>query len=91
MYPLIADEVSEDMADHAEDEHADAKKLIAQVRSSQNDDDLIPLMGRLQAAIQEHVHEEESEMLPEVRRQLGEADLEELGEQFDDAKDDAGA
>jgi hypothetical protein len=82
VYPVIADEVSEDLAQHAEDDDADAKALIIQVRAATTDDELVMLMVRLRPSIDGHVQEEGSEMLHEARRKLDEADFEDLGEKF---------
>jgi hemerythrin-like domain-containing protein len=89
VYPVIAEEISDEMVDHAEDEHAEAKGLIAQIRGTTDADQLYQLVGQLKEAVQEHVQEEESEMLPKAREDLSDEQLEELGEKFDDAKDAA--
>jgi hypothetical protein len=44
-------------------------------------------MTDLNAAIQHHVQEEESEMLPQARRELMPGDLEAMGREFEQAKD----
>ena len=87
VYPIIAEELDEDMVEHAEDEHAEAKALIAQIRATTDADQLYELVGQLKEAIQEHVQEEETDMLPKAREELSEERLEELGEKFDEAKD----
>jgi hypothetical protein len=46
-------------------------------------------MTQLEHAIQHHVHEEESEMLPKARRELPTDELDELGERFEAAKERA--
>lgn len=89
VYPVIADAISDEMVDHAEDEHAEAKAVIAQVRTTTDADELFELMQTLKAAIQEHVQEEETDMLPKAREELSDEELEELGEKFDEAKDAA--
>jgi hypothetical protein len=90
VYPVIADEIDEGMVEHAEDEHAEAKQLIAQIRGA-SDAQLYELVGQLKEAVQEHVHEEETEMLPKARAEMPESELEELGERFEEAKEEAAA
>jgi len=90
VYPVIADEVGEDeMVEHAEEEHDAAKRLISQIRASTDSDETFALVGKLKAAIQEHVAEEESELLPKAREELSDEEREELGERFEEAKDSA--
>jgi iron-sulfur cluster repair protein YtfE (RIC family) len=91
VYPVMKSELrqgDEEIAE-AEHEHADAKQLIAQIRATDDQDTLVSLMGELESAIQHHVHEEESELLPQAREELPSDELEELGEKFDEAKADA--
>jgi hemerythrin superfamily protein len=90
VYPVIAEVADEEMTEHAEEEHDEAKALIRQIRATSDADELRSLVGELKAAIAHHVAEEESEMLPMARDLLTEERLEELGEKFDEAKDEAG-
>ena len=88
VYPVMKSELrqgAEEIAE-AEHEHADAKKFIAQIRGTDDQDTLVSLMTDLEAAIQHHVEEEESEILPQAREELPSDELEELGEKFDEAK-----
>jgi hypothetical protein len=89
VYPVIAEAISDDMVEHAEDEHAEAKSLIAQIRGTMDADQLYARVGELKEAVQEHVEEEETEMLPKARDELSAAELEDLGDRFEEAKDDA--
>jgi hemerythrin-like domain-containing protein len=88
VYPVLKDELKagKDEVSEAEHEHADAKALISRIRRTKSSDDLDDLMAELKTAIQHHVHEEETEMLPQARAELPGDELEELGEKFDDAK-----
>jgi hemerythrin superfamily protein len=87
-YPVVQTDVPEgdELASEARDEHAQAKQLISQVRSTQDDDGLTQLVTQLEQAITHHVQEEESEMLPKARESLDARRLDELGSQFEDAK-----
>lgn len=88
VYPVFEDELSneKDKVHEAEDEHKEARQLIGRVRQTKDRDRLVALMGELERAINHHVEEEESEMLPKAQRELPEDELEELGENFQEAK-----
>jgi hemerythrin-like domain-containing protein len=47
-------------------------------------------MTELEGAIQHHVREEENEMLPKARQEISAEELDELGRQFEEAKEAAG-
>ena len=89
VYPVFADELSDEASKvkEASDEHKEARQLIGQIRNTQDEDHLAELMEQLEQAIQHHVQEEESDMLPKARRELHAAELEELGAKFEDAKE----
>lgn len=92
VYPVLADELSneEDKVEEAEEEHKEARQLIGRIRNTEDEGHLVDLMHQLEQAIQHHVHEEETEMLPKARRELPVDELEQLGEQFEAAKESAG-
>ncbi len=92
VYPVIAGEVRDGkhLADEAEGEHKEARQLIGRIRQTKDDDHLGELMTELQKAIQHHVKEEESEMLPKAREELPAQELEQLGVRFDEAKQATG-
>ena len=89
VYPAIAEAVSTSMIEHAEDEHDQAKNLIAQIRATSDAQQLYEHMRQLRTAIQAHVEEEETDMLPKARDEFSNQELEELGDKFEEAKDDA--
>jgi hemerythrin-like domain-containing protein len=89
VYPVIAEEVDDAMVAHAEVEHDEAKRLIAQIRETTDADQTSELVARLKKAIQEHVEEEETEILPKAREELSGEELEDLGDRFEEAKDAA--
>jgi len=92
VYPVFEQELSneKDKVQEAEDEHKEARRLIGQIRNASDDNQLIELMNQLEQAVQHHVREEETEMLPKARRELPEDELAQLGDQFADAKAQAG-
>ena len=89
VYPVIASDVpgGEKMAKEGEDEHKEARQLIGRIRQTSDQDHLADLVAELKQAIQHHVQEEESEILPKTREALDPGRLEQLGEEFQAAKD----
>ncbi len=92
VYPVIEGEVSggKKLADEALDEHKEARQMIGRIRNTTDPDHLAELMGELKQAIQHHVKEEETEMLPKARREIPEQELVDLGTKFEKAKEAAG-
>jgi hypothetical protein len=92
VYPVIADEVrdGEEKAEHAEEEHKEARQLIGRIRRTQDPEHLAELMSKLEDEISHHVEEEERDLLPKARAAIDDAELEELGEKFEEAKERAG-
>jgi hemerythrin-like domain-containing protein len=92
VYPVFAEELSDEQnkVKEASDEHKEARQLIGQIRNTQDETHLAELMTQLEQAIQHHVQEEESEMLPKARRELPTEELDELGEKFEEAKEASG-
>ncbi len=92
VYPVFEDELSNERAKvhEAEDEHQEARQLIGRIRNTSDEGHLVELMGELEKAIQHHVHEEETEMLPKARQELPADELDELGQKFEEAKETVG-
>jgi len=88
VYPIFGKEVpgAEELVADGEDEHAEARQLIGRIRQTKDGDHLDELVTDLQRAIEHHVREEESELLPKAKESLSEARLTELGRDFEDAK-----
>jgi hemerythrin superfamily protein len=88
-YPAAREALGDedDLIDEAAVEHASAKDLIAQIQSSDPNDDLydakVKVLGEY---IDHHVKEEESEMFPKVRKT--ELDLKSLGESLMQRKEE---
>lgn len=92
VYPVFEAEVpgEKPLVKEGEDEHKEARQLIGQIRQTTDEDHLAELMTKLKEAVEHHVKEEETEMLPKAREGLDAARLEEIGADFQDAKDAAG-
>ncbi len=73
--------------EHEISEHAQAEKLMNDLDGLDPDHPRFePVVRELMAAIREHVQEEESEVLPQLRRHVDPDALTKLGEQFASAK-----
>ena len=88
VYPELRT-IDPELEQEAEREHAGAKRLIEQIRAAEGDE-IVELVDQLKRAIEHHVAEEESKAFPELE-QLGDARLNELGQQIADAKSRAAA
>jgi iron-sulfur cluster repair protein YtfE (RIC family) len=89
VYPVLAEEANEgEEIGEAEHEHEEAQRLIDQIRETSDHSTLRALMRELQQAVQHHVEEEETEILPKAREELPAEELEELGERFEEAKEE---
>lgn len=88
VYPVIASDVpgGDKMAKEGDDEHKEARQLIGRIRRTQDHEHLADLVAELKQAIQHHVQEEETEILPKTREALDSTRLEQLGEEFQAAK-----
>jgi iron-sulfur cluster repair protein YtfE (RIC family) len=88
VYPVIAAEAGEEAEiEDAEEEHDEARDLIARIRQCDSDEELAGLVGELKTAVAHHVHEEETDILPKARHEIPQSELEELGEAFEEAKE----
>jgi Hemerythrin HHE cation binding domain len=88
VYPVIAAEVPNgvQMAGEGDDEHADARRLTDEARSTTDADRLADLMSELAMVVEEHVDVEETEVLPQARVVLGPERLHSLGAEYEAAK-----
>ena len=85
VYPVLAD-INAEVEQEAEDEHDEAKELIARIEAMTADDpDLVPTVMKLKGAVQHHVEEEESEAWPEMRKGASDR-LDTLGRQVEERK-----
>jgi hemerythrin-like domain-containing protein len=87
-YPVVRDDMVEGtkLVDEAEGEHGEARQLIGRIRRTSDPEHVRALVTELEQVVQHHVEEEETEMLPQARRALGEARLVEVGSEFESAK-----
>ena len=88
VYPVIESDVpgGSEMANEATDEHKEARQLIGRIRNTTDPEHLVELVKELQDAITHHVEEEESEVLPKTREAISTQRLDELGDEFEAAK-----
>lgn len=70
IYPILRNNVDKDDAEHAQEEHDEAKKLIARIEALESDEpELGDMVSKLKDSISHHVKEEETEVLPEMEQQ----------------------
>ena len=87
VYPLVRVKLDGRTADHAIDEHQEAKQLLADLEKAEaGTAEHEQLFDRLVTAIREHVAEEEGEVFPELRSKTDEATREKIASVVDKAK-----
>jgi iron-sulfur cluster repair protein YtfE (RIC family) len=93
VYPFVVKQLNGDgkeMVEEAKTEHAGARKVLAEVeRLSPNEPGFDGALEMLEAGIKHHVEEEETEVFPKLRKSASSAQLNEVGEQVDEAKGNA--
>jgi hypothetical protein len=86
VYPRVS-AFDKEMSQEANAEHALAKKVLTDLRRLAPDaPGFDGALGMLQAGIEHHVHEEEGEVLPKLRRELDQSELEQLTGEVEAAK-----
>jgi hemerythrin superfamily protein len=88
VYSVITADVpgGKKMIDEGVDEHKEARQLIGRIRQTSDRQHLSELVAELKQAVQHHVHEEETEILPKTEKALEARRLDQLGEEFQAAK-----
>lgn len=93
VYPFIVKQLNGDgkeMVEEAKTEHAGARKVLAEVeRLSPNEPGFDGAFEMLEAGIKHHVQEEETEVLPKLRKTTSSEQLNEVGLQVEEAKGNA--
>jgi hemerythrin superfamily protein len=90
-YPAVKKARSEHVKDEvreAYEEHKQIKSLLAQISSTQPDDETYNMRIKvLKEDVEHHVEEEEGEMFPDAQRLLGKNRLIELGKEMEALKE----
>lgn len=85
VYPAVAKAAPREReeVDHSYDEHQETEALIHRVRSSIDTPEFDRLLERFVTAMEHHIEEEETEVLPALRETVDEDTLERLGGAFE--------
>lgn len=91
LYPAIREHVpdGDDLADHAEEEHAQVKEMLDQLEGMDpNSREAEELLQELRQSVEEHFQEEEAPdgLFAQVRSAMDSESLQELGSQLAEAK-----
>ena len=80
LYPVVRNRMAngDEEADHATEEHDKVDGLLEQFRASPDDR---AVFDALKDAVTHHVEEEETEMFPQLRESVDQAQLDEMGQQ----------
>ena len=87
VYPQVKRKVSEEEAESAKQEHAEAEKTMKALEKLDPDDPSFEQeMRKLMSEIREHVAEEEGEMFPHMREIMTQDELVDLGKRVETIK-----
>ena len=87
VYPAMREAGLNDLVDEAEQEHTKVKDLVAQLESMDaTTDDVDSVLAELEADVEHHVQEEESEGFPTFREAVDQDTLQQLAAQVERAK-----
>ncbi len=78
VYPVVAD-AHPDLIKHAEEEHDEAKRIVAEIKKMPPSAELREAVTQLGAAVAAHAAEEEEDLFPLLTEALGVEGLEDLG------------
>lgn len=84
VYPALEEfDETEDQAEHSYDEHAEVKAMLAQMNELEpSSNEFQTLLSELKTSIRHHVAEEEGELFPKGEELLDEAELQEMGREI---------
>ncbi|HEX6235240.1 MAG TPA: hemerythrin domain-containing protein [Jiangellaceae bacterium] len=87
IYPVAQQEIGNGDVAHSQEEHIVVEQLLERLNSTDVESGQFDtLLQELMEAVNEHVEEEESSVLPAMREQLQQRQREELGELFAQAR-----
>jgi iron-sulfur cluster repair protein YtfE (RIC family) len=87
VYPAMRQAGLNDIVDEAEQEHSKVKELVSRLETMDGaSDEVDAVLAELQADVQHHVEEEESEGFPKFRDSVDQATLQDLATRVEEAK-----
>lgn len=83
----VGDEEAEELAQHADEEHQEVKNLLARLDNTGIESpEWKMLFQLLKENVQKHVEEEESSLFTEAKEDFSKEELEDFGDEFEEAK-----
>lgn len=89
LYPVAKSALpdGEGIVEHSLEEHQEAEELMAEMEQGGLDDDALgERMAKLESDVQDHVQDEEEDLLPKVREHVDAERREKMGALFEQAK-----
>jgi hemerythrin-like domain-containing protein len=84
VYPKVEKDVSEEQAEHAREEHAEAEETLGRLEKLDADDPAFDdELATLMAEIRHHIEDEEGEMFAHMRQVIDADELRSLGKQVE--------
>jgi hemerythrin superfamily protein len=87
-YPAMREyEETQDLVEAAEAEHVEAKELLEEIQYlSPESAEFKHKISQLKQAVQDHVEEEENEIMPKVSQSMNKKELQQLAQEFKQTK-----
>jgi len=91
VYPALREGVAggRHLADEAEQQHSQARQLIARIKRASDEEHRAALVGELKEAVEHHIAEEEGTVFPKMDSDLGLLEMDVLGAQVEEFKSSA--
>ena len=83
VYPKVESEVSEEEAEHARDEHAEAEETLQRPEKLDANDPAFDELATLMQEIRHHIEDEEGQMFAHMRQVIDEDELRTLGKRVE--------
>lgn len=90
LYPLVREHIGDEAAEEADVEHRLAREGLAMLKELAGQPGFGAAVEMLKGGLAHHIHEEESEILPELKGSVDRADWMAMGDEIVAAKERAG-
>jgi iron-sulfur cluster repair protein YtfE (RIC family) len=75
-----------DLVDHSIEEHDEVRQLLQRLEAAKDDEELSDILDELQSAVQDHVEEEEEQIIPVAQKEIASDKAETMLRDFQSAK-----
>jgi len=75
-----------DLVDHSIEEHGEVRQLLQRLEEAEDDEEISDILDELQSAVQDHVEEEEEQLIPIAQKEIANDKAETMLRDFQSAK-----